>query len=122
MSAVKISLLFPPSWHPSQPYLSLPSLTGFLGQAGITNVRQHDLNIEILDRILTQTYARQIYIRLVDKVKKLEREGQGEAGPGSKEHYARLIESLERFPYLFDRIEPAKDILRGEAFYDLEQY
>jgi hypothetical protein len=31
-------------------------------------------------------------------------------------------ESLDRFPYLIDRIEPAKETLRGEGFYDLESY
>ena len=55
---MKISLLFPPSWHPSQPYLSLPSLTGFLNQAGMTNVIQRDLNIEVLDTILNDSMAK----------------------------------------------------------------
>ena len=30
-----IYLVFPSSWHPSQPYLSLPALKGFLHQNGI---------------------------------------------------------------------------------------
>jgi anaerobic magnesium-protoporphyrin IX monomethyl ester cyclase len=119
---VKISLLFPPTWHPSQPYLSLPSLTGFLGKAGIGNVSQRDLGIEALDMILTQDYGQELYHRLQDKVRALERSRQGETGPGSEEHYARVVESLERFPYLIDRIEPAKTSLRGEEFYDLERY
>ena len=46
---MKVSLLFPPTWHPSQPYLSLPSLKGFLAQGGVTNVSQRDLGIELLD-------------------------------------------------------------------------
>ncbi len=32
------------------------------------------------------------------------------------------MESLDRFPYFIDRIEPAKETLRGEGFYDLEAY
>lgn len=119
---MKISLLFPPSWHPSQPYLSLPSLTGFLGKAGITNVRQRDLNIEVLDTILTRSYGQEVYVRLRDKLKKLEQGQQGETGQNSKEHYARIIESLDRFPYLIDYIEPVKESLRGEDFYDLDRY
>ncbi len=119
---MKISLLFPPTWHPSQPYLSLPSLTGFLAQAGIKNVAQRDLGIELLDAILTYKFGQQVYERLMDKVRRLERERHGETGPGSTEHYARVVESLERFPYLIDRIEPAKDALRGEEFYDIDQY
>lgn len=70
---MKISLLFPPSWHPSQPYLSLPSLTGFLNQAGVNNVIQRDLNIEALDTMLTATYGQDIYARLLDKIKQLEK-------------------------------------------------
>jgi len=119
---MNISLLFPPTWHPSQPYLSLPSLTGFLAQAGVKNVAQRDLGIELLDAILTHKFGQQVYARLMDKVRQLERERQGETGPGSAEHYARVVESLERFPYLIDRIEPAKDALHGEEFYDMDQY
>ncbi|MEC4668575.1 MAG: radical SAM protein [Nitrospirota bacterium] len=119
---MKLSLLFPPSWHPSQPYLSIPSLTGFLKQAGVTDVTQRDLNIELLDRLLTRVYGEELYPRLVDKAKRLERNRKGETGPSSAEHYTRLVESLDRFPYLIERIELAKECLRGEEFYDLERY
>lgn len=119
---MKISLLFPPTWHPSQPYLSLPSLKGFLDQAGVRQVTQRDLNIELLDTILSRSYGYEVYARMVDKVKKLERQQLSETGPSSKEQYARLVESLEQFPHLIDHIETAKDILRGEEFYDLDRY
>ncbi len=119
---MKVSLIFPPSWHPSQPYLSLPSLTGFLVQGGVKNVRQRDLNIEVLDTVLTESYGRETHARLQDKVRELERTRKGETGPSSEEHYARAVEAVERLPYLIDRIEVAKGILRGEEFYDLERY
>ncbi len=119
---MKVSLLFPPTWHPSQPYLSLPSLVGFLAQGGVPDVSQRDLGIELLDRVVTQSYGAEFYQELVDKKRTLERERTGETGPGSAEHLARVVESLDRFPYLIDRIEPAKETLRGEGFYDLESY
>jgi len=119
---MKVSLLFPPTWHPSQPYLSLPSLTGFLAQSGIKNVTQRDLGIELLDTVLTQKYGEEVYTRLVEKAKKLERGRTGETGPSSAEHYTRVVESLDRLPYLIDRVEPAKESLRGEEFYELERY
>ncbi len=119
---MKISLLFPPTWHPSQPYLSLPSLTGFLRQAGVDDVTQRDLGIELLDAVTTRPYGAELYGRLLDMQKSLERERVGETGPRSAEHYARIVESLNRFPYLIDRIEGAKDTLRSESFYDLEAY
>jgi hypothetical protein len=119
---MKVSLLFPPTWHPSQPYLSLPSLTGFLAQGGVPDVSQRDLGIELLDRVVTQSYGAEIYQELIDNKRTLEQGRTGETGPGSAEHLARVVESLDRFPYLIDRIEPAKETLRGEGFYDLESY
>lgn len=119
---MKVSLLFPPTWHPSQPYLSLPSLKGFLGQAGVTNVVQRDLGIEALDMILTRAFATEVHGRLQQKVKELEQGRTGESGPGSDEHYARVTEALDLFPYVVDRIELAKETLRDEGFYDIEQY
>ena len=119
---MKISLLFPPSWHPSQPYLSLPCLTAFLDQAGIQDKTQRDLNIEMLDTILTKTYGLDVYEKLIAKVKHLEQSTEGETGPGSKEHYARVVEALDKFPYLIDQIEPAKGSLRSEEFFDLDRY
>ena len=71
---MKVSLLFPPTWHPSQPYLSLPSLTGFLAQSGVTNVSQRDLGIELLDSLVTKSYGTELYQELIDKKRSLERE------------------------------------------------
>ena len=119
---MKVSLIFPPTWHPSQPYLSLPSLTGFLVQNGVSDVIQRDLGIEVLDTVLTRVYGQEVHERLQDMVKRLERSRTGETGPGSDEHYGRVVEALDRFPYLIDRIERAKEVLHGEGFYDIEQY
>ncbi|MFO0707372.1 MAG: radical SAM protein [Nitrospira sp.] len=119
---MKVSLLFPPTWHPSQPYLSLPSLTGFLNQAGIKNVSQRDLGIELLDQVLTRSYGAEVYQQLQAKQRELERTQSGDVGPGSREHAAKIAESLDRFPYLIDRVELAKDTLRSQDFYDLDAY
>jgi len=119
---VKVTLLFPPTWHPSQPYLSLPSLMGFLAHAGVKDVTQRDLGIEVLNTVLTREFGREVYGRLRDKITTLERTKTGETGPGSKEHYHRAIEGLERFPFLIERIESAKESLRSEEFFDLERY
>src|SRR5678815_6026264 len=88
---MKVSLLFPPTWHPSQPYLSLPSLTGFLAQAGITDVTQRDLGIELLDDVVTKSYGVGLYQELLDKKHALERSRVGDTGPGSAEHLARIV-------------------------------
>src|SRR2546427_1930006 len=61
---MKAMLLFPPTWHPSQPYLSLPSLTGFLKHEGVTDIVQRDLGIEVLDGFLSQAAGRETYERM----------------------------------------------------------
>src|SRR5712692_9372943 len=120
---MKTVLLFPPTWHPSQPYLSLPSLTGFLKQEGVTDVVQRDLGIEVLDGFLSRPAGRETYERMQEKVRSLERAGtQGETGHASQEHLARMKEALDWFPPLYDRIDDAKRVLRSEQFYDLEKY
>ena len=119
---MKISLLFPPSWHPSQPYLSIPCLSAFLQKSGVTNFTQEDLNIELLDKILSKEYGLDVHWQLVDLVRKLESSMEGESGPGSKEHYAKAVEALERFPFLIEEIELAKSVLRGNEFYELDRY
>jgi hypothetical protein len=116
-------LLFPPTWHPSQPYLSLPSLTGFLKQEGVTDIIQRDLGVEVLDSFLSQATGRETYERMQEKVRTLERLGtQGETGPSSQEHLARMKEALDWFPPLCDHVEEAKWTLRSEQFYDQDKY
>lgn len=119
---MKTLLLFPPSWHPSQPYLSLPSLVGFLQANGIHDVAQRDLNIEVLDSLLTKSYAVEVGTRLRDRIRELEKGSRPRTGPGSDEHHARAVEAFDRIGYLYERIETAKESLRGEGFYDLETY
>ena len=120
---MKTVLLFPPTWHPSQPYLSLPSLTGFLKQGGVSDVTQRDLGIEVLEELLSQDTGRETYERMQDKIKTLERTGtQGETGPSSQEHLAKMKEALEWFHPLYDLIDNAKATLRSDLFYDPERY
>ena len=45
---VKIMLVFPPDWYPSEPYLSLPTITAVLRAAG-HEVIQKDVNLEMYD-------------------------------------------------------------------------
>src|SRR3989304_8540320 len=91
---MKVLLLFPPSWHPSQPYLSLPSLTAFLRQNGISEVRQRDLNIELLDILLTKKECSEFYQGIVDKLKYMEK-------------HQTLVDAVEAIPALMDKVETA---------------
>lgn len=115
---MKVSLLFPPSWLPSQPYLSLPTLTAFLRKHGV-EVIQRDINIEFLETLMSWEKVKGIYSKIEDGVKIIERKGRTkEAG----EKYARIKQALEWLPNLVEWIENAKRVLRTKEFYSLERY
>lgn len=122
---MKVLLLFPPSWHPSQPYLSLPSLTAFLRQNGVRDVVQRDVNIELLDILLTKKTCSEFYQRIVDTLRTMDSPGESSrrgASPDYQEKRQALVNALELIPSVIDKVEPAKNTLRSEGFYDLERY
>ncbi len=115
-----IYLVFPSSWHPSQPYLSLPSLKAFLAQNGIHDVVQRDLAIELLDDLCTWEKTKPLYERIIRELNELAskpRHSQFE-----REKYAKLREAEEIVQALKDQIDGATASLRSEEFYDLERY
>ena len=115
-----IYLVFPSSWHPSQPYLSLPSLKGFLHQHGIEDVAQRDLAIELLDHCCTWKKTEPLYDRILRELNELgsrPRHSQLE-----REKYAKLMEAEEIIPALKYQIDNAVESLRCKDFYDLDRY
>ncbi len=117
---MNVLLLFPPSWHPSQPYLSLPALTGFLRRNTVHNVVQRDLNIELLDILLTKKTCSEFYQRIVGKLKSLDKIAGDTRN--SQEKRQALLYAVETMPTLMDKIEPAKNTMRTRDFYDLDRY
>ena len=70
---MKVLLIFPPDWYPSEPYLSLPSLTSVLRQAGHT-VIQKDINCEMWDWYFSEDFLRKVLRRVpqqLDRLRKL---------------------------------------------------
>lgn len=57
----KIILLFPPTWLPETPYLSLPALSAYLKQNGYQNVFNRDLNIEFWKHFHRENQLKTIY-------------------------------------------------------------
>ena len=115
-----VYLVFPSSWHPSQPYLSLPSLKAYLHMHGIQDVKQRDLAIELLDHLCTWERTKPLYERIIDELRELgnkPRHSQFE-----QEKYAKLREAEEVIPALKYEIDAAKDSLRCEDFYNLDRY
>ena len=66
-----IYLVFPTSWHPSQPYLSLPSLKAFLNKHGVHDVVQRDLAIELLNDLCTWEKTKPLYERIIRELNEL---------------------------------------------------
>jgi len=70
---MKVMLIFPPDWFPSEPYLSLPSLTAVLRQAGHT-VIQKDINLEMWDWYFSEDFLKKVLRRVpqqLDRLRKL---------------------------------------------------
>ncbi|NIQ03571.1 MAG: radical SAM protein [Nitrospinaceae bacterium] len=115
-----IYLVFPSSWHPSQPYLSLPALKGFLHQHGIHDVVQRDLAIELLDHLCTWEKTRPLYDKILRDLNQLG--SKPFHTDFEKEKFAKLREAEEIIPALSDQIDGAKTVLRTEEFYQIDRY
>ncbi|MDH3256132.1 MAG: B12-binding domain-containing radical SAM protein [Nitrospinota bacterium] len=115
-----IYLVFPSSWHPSQPYLSLPALKGFLHQHGITDVVQRDLAIELLDHLCSWKNTQPLYDRILKDLHQLG--SKPFLTDSEKEKFEKLREAEEIIPALKDQIDGAKTILRTEEFYQVDRY
>ncbi len=112
-------LLFPPQWIPTQPYLSLPSLTAFL-KANHCNVEQMDINVSFYDELLSKQGLIDLYERIYSKFHELD--SRAELSPELQKHYASLSSSMLFGEYIIDEIDNAKKLLRnGEKFYDIEE-
>src|SRR2546422_206987 len=72
----KVLLVFPPDWYPSEPYLSLPSLTCVLRAAG-HDVVQKDVNLEMYDWYFSEDFLCRLVLKRVpqqlDRLRKLAR-------------------------------------------------
>ena len=115
----KVMLLFPPDWYPSEPYLSLPTLTAFLRRAG-HDVVQKDVNLEMYDWYFSADFLKRVLKRVpqqLDRLKRLARDR------GLSEEEAELQMALcectrTRMADLIEQAERAKAIIRSPDFYD----
>lgn len=114
-------LLFPPEWVPTAPYLALPSLTAVLREAGHT-VIQRDINIGMWDHFFSMEFLIWVKARLGMQLKGLqEKEKAGALTEREMNQLAVVEQAYERDLFdLADRAEDAKQIVRGERFYNAE--
>lgn len=111
---MKITLFFPPQWAPNMPHLALPTLTAFLRAKGIS-VQQRDLNIELYDHLL----SRQMIEASIERI----RRGAGPklssvTGQWPRPDQEMVQWALTEGPVLAKRVENAKAVMRGPAFYN----
>jgi len=119
---MKVLLLFPPDWLPSEPYLSLPALTSVLRPAG-HEVIQKDINVEMYDLMFSGKFLRHVQGRITFELRHLkvvaDRQGLDEEEAALKHQLEQITD--ERLARLIDDVTEAKRILRSEAFYDIDK-
>lgn len=119
---MKVMLIFPPDWFPSEPYLSLPSLTAVLRQAG-HQVVQKDINLEMWDWYFSEDFLRKVLRKVpqqLDRLRKLAKKRDLE--DWEQDVQLQLCDvSRQRIDELIKKAEKAKAIIRGEIFYEIDQ-
>jgi radical SAM superfamily enzyme YgiQ (UPF0313 family) len=118
----KVMLVFPPDWYPSEPYLSLPTLTAFLREAG-HEVVQKDVNLEMYDWLFSGDFLRRVLKKVpqqLDRLKKIARDR--DLTDAEVELQLALCDcSRSRIGGLIGKAEEAKRIVRAPEFYDGEK-
>jgi anaerobic magnesium-protoporphyrin IX monomethyl ester cyclase len=119
---MKVLLIFPPDWFPSEPYLSLPSLTAVLRKAGHT-VIQKDVNLEMWDWYFSEDFLKKVLRKVpqqLDRLRKLA--NKRELADWEMDVQVALCDvTRQRIDELIKKAEKAKAIVRGEVFYDIDQ-
>ena len=119
---MKILLLFPPDWLPSEPYLSLPALTSVLRPAG-HEVIQKDINVEMYDMFFSRSFLEHVSNRMAVELNHLIHVEEQRAL--DEEESTLKTQLLQSTPEVLAQLsfdsEKAKEILRGESFYDIDK-
>ena len=118
---MKVLLIYPPDWFPSEPYLSLPSLTAVLRQAGHT-VIQKDINLEMYDWYFSEDFLKKVLYRVprqLDRLRKLSK--KRDLSAEEMDLQLSLCDlTRQRIDELSKKAEKAKSIIRGEVFYNID--
>jgi len=119
---MKVLLIFPPDWFPSEPYLSLPSLTAVLRNAGHT-VIQKDVNLEMWDWYFSEDFLKKVLRKVPQQLDRL-RKLANKRDLTDYEMDVRLAlcdVTRQRIDELIKKAEKAKAIVRDQTFYDIDQ-
>ncbi len=118
----KVMLVFPPDWFPSEPYLSLPTLTAFIRAAG-HEVVQKDVNLEMYDWYFSRDFLNRVLKRVpqqLDRLKKISR--TRDLTDAEIDLQMALCEcTRSRIGALSEKAEEAKRIVRSPDLYDIDK-
>ena len=119
---MKVMLIFPPDWYPSEPYLSLPSLTAVLRAAG-HDVVQKDVNLEMYDWYFSGDFLRRVLKKVPQQLDRLRKISRSRELTDAEQDVQMALCNLtrERIVQLTATAENAKQIVRSPAFYDVEK-
>jgi radical SAM superfamily enzyme YgiQ (UPF0313 family) len=119
---MKVMLVFPPDWYPSEPYLSLPTLTSVLRAAG-HHVVQKDVNLEMYDWYFSEGFLRRVLKRVPQQLDRLRKLSRARALEDAElDLQAALCElTHDRIAELARKAETAKRIVRTSEFYEVEK-
>lgn len=112
-------LLFPPQWIPTQPYLSVPSLTAFL-KANKCEVEQMDINISFYNDILNKESLTKFYDRVYSKFQELD--SGKELMTSDQRQYVELSSSVLFGDFIIKEVDNAKNVLKNrDSFYEIDE-
>lgn len=119
---MKVMLVFPPDWFPSEPYLSLPTLSAFLRSAG-HDVVQKDVNLEMYEWFFSGDFLNRVLEKVPQQLERLEKKSLGEGlNDIEKGLQSALIGcTAARISELIQKAEAAKRIIRSQDFYRVEK-
>ena len=116
---MKVALLFPPQWYPSQPYLSLPTLKAHLESKG-HEVDQFDFNIESYEIFLSKEYLEHC-VEVIQE--RLSRPAYTTEEQEVKAVYRDILSDKNFLNSILGEVEDAKNVLRDEErFFQFDTY
>ena len=119
---MKVMLVFPPDWYPSEPYLSLPTLTSVLRAAG-HQVVQKDVNLEMYDWFFSEDFLRRVLKKVPQQLDRLRKLSRTRNLDNSEQALQLALVELtrSRIAELTEKAETAKRIVRTPDFYDADK-
>lgn len=121
-TAFPVTLVFPPQGHFTQPYLALPCLKSWLEKHGFDDVELVDASIEAYDHFLSRPELERAARLVAERLPLSRFEGRASLAFRDLAAFRAASESAASARGVIERIDDAKAVLRGEAFYDMERY